>query len=216
MTPIIETDRLIMRGWLDSDREPYVALNADPVVMEHFPSTVGSQHTNEHVDRIIGQWETRGYSHWAVEVKGGAPFIGWVGLTEPGWLLSGERCVEIGWRLAKEHWGHGYAPEAARAALGFGFEVLGLDEIVAFTTTTNLKSQRVMQKIGMRHDPARDFDHPAIVEGSPLRRHVLYVRRRDDRSAVERVPVTSSEIGGGHSPGEPRTTNGRRDMTVET
>jgi RimJ/RimL family protein N-acetyltransferase len=109
-----------------------------------------------------------------VEVRGGAAFAGFVGLSVPRFEAHFAPCVEIGWRLAAQHWGHGYATEGARAALAFGFGTLGLEEIVAFTAPRNVRSRRVMEKIGMTYDPADDFDHPLLPEGHPLRRHVLY------------------------------------------
>jgi RimJ/RimL family protein N-acetyltransferase len=126
------------------------------------------------VDRILDRWASGRPSPWAVEVPGGAEFIGFVGLLEPSFDEAFTPCVEIGWRLAAPSWGRGYAPEAARAALAHGFDRLGLDEIVSFTVPANANSRRVMEKLGMRHDPADDFDHPNLAEGDPMRRHVLY------------------------------------------
>ena len=151
--PSIETERLVLRGWRASDRAPFAALNADPVVMEHFPSTLtarrerraGRTRIEEHFDeprlRAVGGRGRRGV----------ADFLGFVGLSIPRFESHFTPCVEIGWRLAREHWGRGYAPEAGRAALRFGFEQLGLDEIVSFTVPANLKSRRVMEKT--RHAP---------------------------------------------------------------
>jgi RimJ/RimL family protein N-acetyltransferase len=165
---------LILRQWRDADREPFAALNADPEVMRYFPAPMSREQSDAMVDWASGLIEERGWGLWAVEVEGVAPFVGFVGLNvprfEPGW-------VEIGWRLAREHWGHGYASEAAREVLRFGFEELELDEIVSFTSTINLPSRRVMERIGMTHDPSRDFDHPNVPDG-PLRRHVLYAVKR--------------------------------------
>ena len=126
----------------------------------------------------------QGYGFWPVEVIGGAPFIGIVGLSNPDFEAPFLPAVEIGWRLAAEHWGHGYATEAARAVLAYGFERLGLAEIVSFTTTANVRSRRVMEKLGMRRSPDEDFLHPLIAEGHPVRPHVLYrLRRRGVRAA---------------------------------
>jgi RimJ/RimL family protein N-acetyltransferase len=178
--PVLETDRLLLRDWRDFDLAPFAALNADPQVMEHFPSLLTRDESDRYVERIRDHFARHGFGLWAVEVPGTAPFVGYVGLAVPRFEASFTPCVEIGWRLAREHWGRGYAPEAARAALHFGFERAGLDEIVSFTVPANLKSRRVMEKIGMRHDPADDFDHPSLPEGHRLRRHVLYRIGREE------------------------------------
>jgi len=177
--PRLETERLILREWRDADRAPYAALNADPDVMEHFPSTLTEQQSDEMVDRIIAKWDTDGHGLWAIEVRATGEFIGFVGLAAPTWVASFTPCVEVGWRLAKSAWGHGYAPEAARAAVAWGFANLTLphDEIVSFTTVANSKSRRVMEKIGMTHDPADDFDHPLLPDWAG-RHHVRYRLRR--------------------------------------
>ena len=159
-----------LRQWRDADREAFAALNADPEVMRYFPAVMSRAESDAFVDRASAQIEERGWGLWAVEVPGVAPFVGFVGLNVPRFMPD---TVEIGWRIAKEHWGRGYAPAAAEQALRYGFEELGLDEIVAFTTVMNTPSRRVMERIGMTHDPARDFDHPSVPDG-PLKRHVLY------------------------------------------
>jgi RimJ/RimL family protein N-acetyltransferase len=161
---------LILRQWRDEDREPFAALNADPEVMRYFPATLSRTESDAFVDRSIALIDERGWGLWAVEVDGVAPFVGFVGLNIPSFMPA---TVEVGWRLAREHWGHGYASEAAREALRYGFEELGLAEIVSFTSTVNERSRRVMERIGMTRDPTRDFDHPNVPDG-PLRRHVLY------------------------------------------
>jgi len=175
--PELRTERLLLRRWRDSDREPFAALNADPVVMEHFPSTADREASDEMVDRIEARFETSGYGLWATEVADGGPddgaFIGFVGLWHPPFDAHFMPAVEVGWRLAHQYWGRGYAPEGAREALRFAFDVAGLDEVISMTTVGNLRSQRVMEKIGMTRDPAGDFDHP-LVEPGPHRRHVLY------------------------------------------
>ena len=186
----LTTDRLLLRPWRESDREPFAALNADPAVMEFLPAILSRAESDAMVDRIQDGFEERGWGLWAVEVVNpvfarGAlqtprmPFIGFVGLTIPRFEAHFTPCVEIGWRLMNAAWGFGYAPEAARAALRFGFETLELDEIVSLTSTVNLKSQRVMQKLGMSNDAADDFNHPNVPEGHRLRRHVLYRLRRE-------------------------------------
>ena len=174
----LRTERLVLRRWRDADREPFAALNADPVVMEHFPSTLTRDQSDELVDRIAACFDDRGYGLWALEVAGTGAFVGYTGLWPAAFEAHFTPAVEVGWRLARAAWGHGYATEAARASLADGFTRLELDEIVSFTTTANVRSQRVMQKLGLTRDPAEDFDHPRLPEGSPLRRHVLYRGRR--------------------------------------
>ena len=164
---MITTDRLVLRQWRETDKEPFAALNADPEVMEHFPATLTREQSDAFVDRAAVAIASRGWGLWAVEADTG--FVGFVGLNEPGFMPG----VEVGWRLARTAWGHGYATEAARAAVAYGFHQLGLAEIVSFTSTTNVRSQRVMQRLGMTHDPADDFDHPRV-DDPRLRRHVLY------------------------------------------
>jgi RimJ/RimL family protein N-acetyltransferase len=178
----LQTSRLRLRPWRDEDLDPFAELNADPRVMEFFPSTLDRGESDALVLRIRDHFARRGFGQWAVEVPGVADFIGFVGLSVPRFEANFTPCVEIGWRLAREHWGQGYATEAARAALEFGFRDLALEEIVSFTTTANLRSRAVMERIGMTRTPADDFDHPAIPEGHPLRRHVLYRARRPDRA----------------------------------
>ena len=164
---MIRTERLLLRPWREEDREPFAALNADPVVMEHFPSTMSREESDAFVDFNIRTIDERDWGLWAVDAHG--TFIGFVGLNEPNFMPG----VEVGWRLAHDAWGHGYATEAAQASLAFARDELGLDEVISFTTTTNLRSRRVMERIGMTHDPKDDFDHPRV-DDPRLRRHVLY------------------------------------------
>ncbi|MGE5192791.1 MAG: GNAT family N-acetyltransferase [Deltaproteobacteria bacterium] len=168
----------MLRPWRDADLAPFAALNADLRVMEFFPAVRTRAETVEQVARIREHFDRHGFGNWAVEAPGVAPFIGFVGLGIPRFEASFTPCVEIGWRLAFEQWGRGYATEAARAALEFGFDKLGLDEIVSFTVPTNHRSRRVMERLGMTHSSSEDFDHPLVPEGHPLRRHVLYRRSR--------------------------------------
>ncbi len=185
--PVITTARLLLRPWRDDDIGPFAALNADPRVMEFFPAVRTRAETEEQVARIREHFDRHGFGNWAVEVPGAAPFIGFVGLGIPRFEAPFTPCVEIGWRLAFEHWGHGYATEAARAALEFGFEKLRRDEIVSFTVPANRRSRRVMERLGMIHFPAEDFDHPLVPEGHALRRHVLYRLSRDNWSTSSAV-----------------------------
>lgn len=185
-TPSLQTERLVMREWRDSDRAPYAALNSDPDVMRHYPSMLTPHQSEEMIDRMISAWRDRGFGLWAVERCDTGDFIGYVGLSAPAWQASFTPCVEVGWRLAKQHWGNGFAPEAAMASLDWGFANVDLpgDEIVSFTTEGNVNSQRVMEKIGLIRDIDGDFDHPLLPDWVH-RRHVLY--RINRRQHVERV-----------------------------
>ncbi|TWD79180.1 RimJ/RimL family protein N-acetyltransferase [Kribbella amoyensis] len=174
MTTELTTDRLLLRGWTEADREPFAALNADPAVMEHFPARMTRAESDGLIDRVSAGHAERGFGLWALEVRDTGRFIGFTGLAVPSFEAHFLPAVEIGWRLSKDAWGNGYATEAARAALAYGFGPAGLAEIVSFTATTNLPSQRVMQRIGMSHDEAGDFDHPRLEKGHRLERHVLY------------------------------------------
>lgn len=176
----IETDRLLLRPWRNEDLAPFAALNADPQVMEHFVSTYSRRESDETAARIRARLEQRGYGFWAVEVKGSEPFVGFVGLAHADFEAPFTPAVEIGWRLARASWGRGYATEAARAALRFAFAQLGLAEVVSFTVPANRRSRAVMERIGLKRDLGGDFDHPRVVEGHPIRRHVLYRLRRED------------------------------------
>ncbi len=175
MTKLIElsTRRLRLRQWHPDDKEAFTSLNADPRVMEFFPSCLERSASDAMADRLQSLIALRGWGFWAVEVLEGKKFIGFVGLHIPSPELPFSPCVEIGWRLAFDHWGKGYAPEAARAALQFGFEVLDLHEIVSFTAICNARSRSVMGKLRMREDP-ETFEHPALPVGHPLREHCLY------------------------------------------
>lgn len=169
------TDRLILRRWREEDYEPFAALNADPAVMEYFESTLPREKSVEWAKTINGRIDEHGFGWWAVEVKGGASFIGFVGLNVPrDPTLPFMPAVETGWRLAREHWGHGYATEAARASVDYGFTQLGLTEIVAYAVGANARSRRVMERIGMTYDPSGDFDYGDFPAGHPFRRHVIY------------------------------------------
>lgn len=168
---MIKTPRLILRPWRDEDAEPFAALNCDPAVMEHFQAPLTRAESDAAIERIRGQFAREGFGLWAVEVPGVAPFIGFTGLSRPPWWPE---VVEVGWRLAHAHWGKGYATEAARAALEYGFGTVGLDEIVSFVVPSNVRSQAVMTRLGMTRDPDGDFDHPNVALGHRLRRHWLY------------------------------------------
>lgn len=178
MTRLIEpeTPRLRLRQWREGDLAPFAALNADPEVMAHFPAPLSRAESDAMARRIHGLIAERGWGFWAVEVKAAASlpasFIGFVGLHIPRDDLPFAPCVEIGWRLARPYWGHGYAREAAEAALAVAFDSLKLDEVVSFTSLDNRRSQAVMARLGMRHDAT--FEHPSLPPGHPLRPHCLY------------------------------------------
>lgn len=187
MTPdiIISTERLNLRTWAVSDIPLMAAISSDPLVMEYFPYTQDLAATEKLVDHISNHQEKYGYSLYAVETKESHEFIGFVGLNHPPFDIphfspKGLPIVEIGWRLSAKHWGRGYATEAATAVLRYAFTVLKLDEIISFTVVANVKSRRVMEKIGLRHAEEDDFDHPKIDESGVLRRHVLYRLTRDE------------------------------------
>lgn len=166
--------RVLLRQWREEDREPFAALNADPETMRYFPSTLSREESDSLVDWASALIDERGWGLWAVEVPGVAPFVGFVGLNVPRFMPE---VVEVGWRLLKEHWGNGYATEAGREALRYGFDELALDEIVSFTTVSNTPSRRVMERLGMTHDPSRDFDHPNVPD-RPFKRHAFYAITR--------------------------------------
>ena len=169
----LRTKRLVLRRWRTEDGAAFVALNADPNVGEFLPRMTRAD-SNAAVDRIERHFAERGFGFWALEITGVTSFAGMVGLAVPRFQAHFTPCVEIGWRLASQYWNHGYATEAAQAALDFGRDELALAEIVAFTVPENVRSRRVMERLGMTRDPRDDFDHPMLAEGDPLRRHVLY------------------------------------------
>lgn len=176
---MIRTERLLLRRWRDADRQPFATMNADPAVVEHLQGPMSRERSDDFVDRIENHWDEHGWGLWAVEVPDVAPFIGYVGLW-PAEYVEAEM-VEVGWRLARQYWGHGYATEAARAALDYGFTGVGLAEIVSFTVPQNERSWRVMERIGLIRDPAGDFDHPRVdpIAHPELVRHVLYRLTRE-------------------------------------
>lgn len=168
-----DTERLRLRQWCAADREPFAALNADPKVMEFYPSPLNRTESDAMANRCRALIAERGWGFWAVETKRNNEFIGFVGLHIPAPELPFSPCVEIGWRLAAKHWGKGFATEAARGALRVGFGQLGLPEIVSFTSVINIRSRAVMQKLGMR-ETEETFEHPNIPGGSVLHKHCLY------------------------------------------
>jgi RimJ/RimL family protein N-acetyltransferase len=166
--------RIRLRRWRDEDREAFAAMNSDARVMEFFRSRLSRIESDAMVDHIQKHFGEHDFGLWAIEVPDVAPIIGFAGLAFARFSAHFTPCVEVGWRLAFEHWGHGYATEAARLALGYGFRTAALPEVVSFTSATNQRSRAVMERLGMRRDPAEDFDYPSLPEGHPLQRHVLY------------------------------------------
>lgn len=171
---ILETERLILRPWVEEDLAPFAAINADPRVMEYFPCPLSRDESDYSVKCAVDHIQKFGWGFWAVSLIHTEAFIGFIGLEHVDFNAHFTPAVEIGWRLAFEHWGKGYATESALASLQYGFETLKLNEIVAFTAIQNSRSKAVMERIGMHHDPKDDFDHPKLPEGHRLRRHVLY------------------------------------------
>ncbi len=185
---MLRTSRLVLRPWRSEDLPAFAAINADPRVMEFFPKVLDQAESDAMTTRVRTHFERRGFGLWAIEVVGAVDFIGFTGLCVTGFEAHFTPCVEIGWRIAYDHWGRGYATEAARAAVKFGFQDLRLEEIVSFTVPDNLRSRRVMERLGMTHSSADDFEHPNLPGGHPLRRHVLY---RLSREAWKRTPETA-------------------------
>jgi RimJ/RimL family protein N-acetyltransferase len=175
----LRTPRLLLREWREDDREPFAAIGADPQVMQYLPALPDRAASDAWIDRMRAANEERGFAYWVVELPDEASLIGAIGLSR---VRAGRfpfaPATECGWRLARRYWGKGYASEAARAAIEDGLGRLGFDEIVAFAVAGNKRSWQVMERLGMTHDPADDFDHPALPEGHPHRRHVLYRIRR--------------------------------------
>lgn len=170
----LHTNRLRLRRWVPADRGPFAALNADPRVIEYLPGPLSQEESDAFITRIEAHFDQYGFGLWAVEIANVTACAGFIGLSVPRFTAPFTPCVEIGWRLGAAYWGQGYATEGARAVLAFGFEVRGLEEIVSFTVRGNARSRRVMERLGMVHNPADDFDHPLLPAGHPLRRHVLY------------------------------------------
>jgi RimJ/RimL family protein N-acetyltransferase len=168
----LRTEQLVLREWRDADRDDWAALNADPEVMEFFPATLDRAQADAAFDRIATTLSERGWGLWAVEREG--RFLGFTGLNPVTFEAPFTPAIEIGWRLRRDAWGHGFASEAARAVMRFAFDDLRFGELVSFTSVGNARSRAVMERLGMTRDPADDFDNPNVALGSPLRRHVLY------------------------------------------
>ena len=170
----LRTARVLLRHWWDSDLDAWAEMNADPQVMGHFPSTLNREEAQATAERIPAHLDETGWGLWALEVPGRIDFAGFVGLAEPTFEAHFTPAIEVGWRLSRDAWGHGYASAGARLAVAYAYEELGWDEVVSFTAEGNVRSRAVMERIGMSRDPRDDFDHPRLEPGSRLRCHVLY------------------------------------------
>jgi ribosomal-protein-alanine N-acetyltransferase len=171
---MLVTERLILRPWRDADREPFSRMVSDPRVMEFFPSTLTREESDSLVDRIQAHYEKHGFTFFAAELRESGEFTGFIGVANVPFESHFTPAVEIGWRLSFTHWKRGLATEGARAALRHAFEELRLPEVVALTVPANVRSRRVMEKLGMSYNPVDDFEHPRLPEGHPIRPHVLY------------------------------------------
>ncbi len=177
---MLQTDRLRLRHWLPSDSEPFARMNADQDVMRYFEKTRTRQESDDTIGRLKHHISEYGFGFWAAELRSNEAFVGFVGMQHVPSDMPFAPAVEIGWRLDKAYWGQGLAPEAARACLVYAFSRLQLEEMVSFTAKSNMPSRRVMEKIGMKRDATRDFDHPAVSDGSDLKRHVFYSLKSTD------------------------------------
>ena len=177
-TRTMETPQLLLRPWRDEDRKPFAAMSRDQDVMKYLLPFASHAAAMAWIDRQTAHLQQHGFCFWALESRTTGEFVGATGLLRIGYEAHFTPAVEVGWRLGRKHWGQGFAVEAATRALRFGFEDLGLPEIVANTVPANVNSQKVMKRLGMTRDPEDDFDHPLIAEGSPLRRQVLYRVKR--------------------------------------
>jgi RimJ/RimL family protein N-acetyltransferase len=175
---VIETERLILRTWDNNDINDYYSLNQDPKVVEFLLKMSSIEQAKKFIENMNHQFHTYGYTVFALEEKKSGELIGFTGLNSPKWSAKFTPCVEIAWRLGSKFWGNGYATEAAKAVLDYGFKECALEEILAWTVPANLRSIRVMEKIGMEHDINGDFNHPDLPEGHELLKHVLYRIKR--------------------------------------
>lgn len=191
--PVYATARMVVREWRAADLAEFARMNADPQVMRYFPETLSREQSDAFAQRIAAHFAEHGFGLWVVEIVDVAAFAGFVGLTRPRFATRFTPCVEIGWRLARRYWRCGYATEAAQAVVRHGFTSLGLNEIVSFTVPENHASRRVMEKLGMHHNPAEDFDHPGLPTGHPLQRHVLYRLERSNWSAAGQMELSTCD-----------------------
>ncbi len=196
---MITTDRLILRQWVDADRDAWAALNADPTVMEFFPAPLDREQSDAAFATLRQRIADHGFGFWAAELRTTGAFVGMIGLADRPEGLPISPCIEVGWRIHQAFWGKGLATEGARASLDYAFGVLGRNEVVAFTATTNVRSYRVMERLHMRR-MAQTFEHPGVPEGHVLREHVLYKQTRQEWLAYQRAAVTGYSIPFGHLP----------------
>jgi RimJ/RimL family protein N-acetyltransferase len=173
---MITTERLILRPWKNEDFLPYAEMNADPRVREFFPSILTREESDAEVRRFQSTFARDGYCMFAAEVVATGQFAGFIGLQTMNFAVPSlaQPAVETGWRLSVANWGKGLATEGARGVIQYAFAILKLRELVAITVPANLRSRRVMEKIGMKHLQELDFDHPRVPEGHPLRAHLVY------------------------------------------
>ena len=169
----LKTERLLLREWSDRDLSGFAELNSDPETMAFFPGQLSREESDAVAEKCQSLISKRGWGFWAVELKSSGEFMGFVGLHTPKPNLPFSPCVEIGWRLLKKYWGKGYATEAAQASLGYAFNTLNLNEVVSFTTVSNVRSRSVMQRLGFSNTH-QNFEHPDIDKGHLLSEHVLY------------------------------------------
>jgi RimJ/RimL family protein N-acetyltransferase len=182
MSTVIETARLRMRTWREEDAEPYYQINQDPRVTQYLLGALTIEQVEAFLLRVNEQQEKQGYTLWATELKSTGELIGFIGLNYTDFPAHFTPAVEIGWRLGSSHWGQGYATEGAKAVLEYGFKTCSLKEIVSFTVPENVRSIRVMEKIGLKRDPDGNFPYPKLPEDHPLSSHVLYrITREDER-----------------------------------
>ncbi len=179
MSIIIETERLFLRTWEEKDIEPFYSMNQDPKVIEYLAGPMDIEQVEDFIQKMKIQQQKRNYSLWAVELKSSGEFIGFIGLNYTDWEAHFTPAVEVGWRLDSKYWGNGYAPEGAKACLDYGFNKIGLGEIISFTVPENTNSLRVMDKIGLKRDIKDDFIHPKLPKESRLSQHVLYRLRKE-------------------------------------
>lgn len=177
---ILKTKRLILRTWKEQDLDPMLAINQDPLVCEFLPKIGDRAATKALIQHFIKHYKKYGFTAYAVELKSNGEFIGFVGLLVASFEANFTPAIEIAWRLDSQYWGRGYATEAAKSIVNFAFTTLKLEEVVSFTVENNMRSRRVMEKIGMHHNPHDDFDHPKLSNNSPLCRHVLYRLTRNE------------------------------------
>jgi len=181
LPPNLNSDRVILRQWREEDLIPFAKMNSDPIVMECFPAILSQKESDELAEKIQNHFQKHGFGLWVVEIPRITKFAGFIGLNIPQFEAHFTPCVEIGWRLKKEYWGQGYATEGAKLCLEFGFNQLQLNEIVSFTAQVNTRSRRVMEKLGMTHNPQDDFLHPLLPRNHPLSYHVLYRIKKGTR-----------------------------------